>query len=106
MPRYFFSAVYTDEGVAGLVKDGGTIRQVEAEKAIASLGGTLESFYYAFGDADVLGIASLPDNVSAAAFSMLITAAGGARVKTTVLLTPEEMDEASTRSLKYRPPGQ
>jgi uncharacterized protein with GYD domain len=34
------------------------------------LGGTLEAFYYAFGDIDAFGIADMPDNISATAFSI------------------------------------
>ena len=75
------------------------------EQAVKGLGGTLEAFYYAFGDADVVGIADLPDNVSATTFSLLVTAAGGATVKTTVLITPEEVDQAAKKTLDYRPPG-
>ena len=70
-----------------------------------SLGGTVEAFYYAFGDIDVLGICDLPDNVNASAFSLLVTAAGGATLKTTVLITPEEVDQATRTVLDYRPPG-
>ena len=62
--------------------------------------------YYAFGDTDVFAIVDLPDNVSATAFSLLITAGGGATIKTTVLITPEEVDQATKKTLEYRPPGQ
>jgi uncharacterized protein with GYD domain len=65
----------------------------------------VEAFYYAFGDTDVFAIIDLPDNVSASAFSLLVTAAWGARVKTTVLITPEEVDAATKKTLKYRPLG-
>ena len=81
------------------------MRRQAVEKAIQGLGGTLEAFYYAFGDADVVCIADLPDNVDATVFSLLVTAAGGATVRTTVLLTPEELDQASEKTLDYRPPG-
>ncbi len=106
MAKYFVQAKYTDEGLKGLLKEGGSKRRAAVEKAVSGLGGTLEAFYYAFGDADVLGIADLPDNVSATTFSLMITAAGGATVKTTVLITPEEVDEAAKNTLDYRPPGQ
>jgi uncharacterized protein with GYD domain len=54
------------------------------------LGGTLEAFYYAFGETDAYVIAEAPDNVSMAALALTINASGVAAVKTTVLLTPEE----------------
>jgi len=104
--KYLVHAKYTDEGLKGLLKEGGSKRREAVEQAVKGLGGTLEAFYYAFGDADVVGIADLPDNVSATTFSLLVTAAGGATVKTTVLITPEEVDQAAKKTLDYRPPGQ
>jgi uncharacterized protein with GYD domain len=103
--KYLFQGKYTDQGLKGLLKDGGTKRQAVVAGAIQSLGGTLEAFYFAFGGTDVLGIADLPDNISASTFSLLITAAGGATVKTTVLLTPAEVDQAAKKVINYRPPG-
>jgi uncharacterized protein with GYD domain len=70
------------------------------------MGGTLESFYYAFGEDDVFGVVDFPDNVTAAAFSLVVNASGAAAVKTTVLMTPEEVDEATKKTVDYRPPGQ
>ncbi len=70
-----------------------------------SLGGELESFYFAFGDHDSYVVVDLPDNEAAAAIAMTVNAAGGAAVKTAVLLTPEQVDEAAKRSVEYRPPG-
>ena len=105
MAKYLVHAKYTDEGLKGLLKEGGSKRREAVEQAVKGLGGKLEAFYYAFGDADVVGIADLPDNVSATTFSLLVTAAGGATVKTTVLITPEEVDQAAKKTLDYRPPG-
>ena len=105
MAKYLFQAKYTDQGLKGLLKDGGSKRQAVVERATQSLGGTMEAFYFAFGDADVLAIVDLPDNVSASTFSLLITSAGGAKVKTTVLITPQEVDQAAKNVINYRPPG-
>ena len=105
MPKYLYQAGYTDEGLEGLLKEGGSKRKEAVEKAALSLGGTLEAFYYAFGDVDVFAIVDLPDNVSASTFSLLVTAGGGATVSTTVLITPEEVDQATKKTLDYRPPG-
>ena len=87
------------------MKEGGTSRRAAIEKALQGLGGRIESFYFGFGEGDVYVIADMPDNVSAASASLSVGAAGGARAKTIVLLTPEEMDEASRKSVEYRPPG-
>ena len=75
-------------------------------KAIEGMGGTLESFYYAYGDYDVVGIADMPDNVSSVAFSLMVNASGVINAKTTVLLTPEEIDQATKKTVDFRPPGQ
>jgi len=106
MPKYLFQASYTEEGLKGLLKEGGSSRRKAVTQAVEGLGGTLETFYYAFGDADVFAIADLPDNVTTTAFSLIVNAAGTAKVKTTVLITPEEVDQATKKSVKYRPPGQ
>ena len=105
MPKYLFQASYVGEGVKGLLKEGGSKRREAVAHAIDGMGGTLEEFYYAFGDDDVFAIAELPDNVSTAALTLLINASGAAKVKTVVLLTPEEIDQATKKSIEYRPPG-
>ena len=71
----------------------------------AGLGGNVESFYFGFGERDAYVVVDLPDNEAAAAVAPAVTAPGGATVKTTVLLTPEQVDEAAKRSVHYRPPG-
>jgi uncharacterized protein with GYD domain len=105
MPKYLYRATYTDEGAKGLVKDGGTGRRAAVKKAVESMGGKLEAFYFAFGETDVYGIAEMPDNVTAAAFAMVVGLAGGATATTTVLITPEEVDEIVKKTADYRPPG-
>ena len=65
----------------------------------------LEALYFAFGDTDVFAIVDFPDNVSAAAISLAGNGAGQANVKATVLITPEEMDQAAQKSQGLRPPG-
>lgn len=105
MPKYLVQASYSAEGVKGLLKDGGSKRRAAAEAAIKGLGGKLEAFYFAFGDTDVFALADAPDNISAAAVSLAVSASGAVHAKITVLLTPEEMDEATKKSVSYRPPG-
>ena len=105
MAKYLVRANLTADGLKGTLQEGGTARRDAVKKAIESLGGTLESFYYAFGQQDIVGVADMPDNVSAATFALMVTAAGGAAVSTKVLLTPEEIDEAAKKTGSYRPPG-
>jgi uncharacterized protein with GYD domain len=105
MPKYLIQASYTVDGIQGLLKDGGSKRRAAAEQAINGLGGSIEAFYFAFGDADGVVIVDAPDNQSAAAVSLAVTASGAVRTKITVLMTPEEMDQATKKSVSYRPPG-
>ena len=106
MPKYLVNASYTEAGLKGLLRDGGSKRREVVAQLVKGLGGKLEAFYYAFGDDDIFAIMDLPDNVSATASSLVINAAGAAKMKITVLLTPEEVDQATKTSVDYSPPGQ
>ena len=106
MPKYLIQASYVGEGLKGLLKEGGTSRRETVSQVIEGMGGKLETFYYAFGDFDVIGIADMPDNISSLAFSLAVNASGGIKAKTIVLITPEEIDEATKKVVGYRPPGQ
>jgi len=105
MTKYLFQSNYVGEGVKGLLKEGGSSRRAAVEKAAQSMGGKLESFYFAFGDVDAHVIIDLPDNATAAAMALTVNASGGAVVKTTVLMTPEEVDSAVKKTPNYRAPG-
>ncbi len=105
MSKYLVQASYTSEGAKGLLKDGGSKRRAAVEEMVKSFGGKLEGFYYALGDTDVFAIIDGQDNVTAAAASLAVNAAGLVRLKTITLLTPEEMDQAAKKGVKYRPPG-
>jgi uncharacterized protein with GYD domain len=105
MPKYLLQASYTADGAKGLVKDGGSKRRAAAKTLIESLGGKIECFYFAFGKTDVVAIADFPDSMSAAAASLTLSASGAVTGQVTVLLTPEELDQATKKSGKYTPPG-
>ncbi len=105
MPKYLFQGSYRPEGTKGLMKEGASQRRTNLEALVKQQGGRLEAFYFTFGEADAIGIAELPDNVTAAALSLAINASGLVGVKTTVLLTTEEMDQATKKQIGYRPPG-
>ena len=106
MPKYLFHGSYTEAGLKGLLKEGGTKRREAVKKAIESLGGTLEACYFAYGDNDFYIIADNPDNISAITGSLIINGTGTVKLKTTVLITPEEMDQAVKKTIDWRPPGQ
>jgi uncharacterized protein with GYD domain len=105
MPKYLVEATYLSEGHRGVQKEGGTRRRAAVDDLFKSLGGTVEAFYFAFGDKDVFILGDLPDNSSAAALAIKVNAAGAANCKITVLLTPQEVDEAVKKTSVYRPPG-
>lgn len=105
MTKYLFEARYAAEGARGLAREGGTARRAAIAKMTESLGGSLEAFYYAFGDVDAYVIVDLPDDVSAAAMALTVNQAGAASVKTIVLIRPEDMDKAGKKEVDYRPPG-
>ena len=105
MPKFLIEASYTPEGAKGVQSAGGTSRRDAVAQVAESVGGRLESFYFAFGDTDAYVTVDLPDNESAAAVALTVNAGGGATTKTVVLLTPDEVDAAAKRSVDYRPPG-
>jgi uncharacterized protein with GYD domain len=105
MAKYLIAAAYTAEGTKGLLKESGTKRRQAAEQAIKSAGGTMEAFYFAFGDNDAYVIVDAPDHATIAAASVAINASGAVHSKTIVLLSPEEMDQAIKKTVNYRAPG-
>jgi len=106
MAKYLIHANYVGDGIKGLLKEGGSSRRAAAEKAVKSVGGTMESFYYAFGETDAYLIIDAPDNASVTALALTINATGAVATRTTVLMTPEDVDKAVKKSPSYRAPGQ
>jgi len=105
MPKYLTRVSFTREGVKGLQKEKATHRKQAVAKLVESAGGKLEAFYFAFGQDDGIAIYDLPDNVTAASFSIASNAAGQVHLSITPLLTVEEMDQAIDKSAKLHPPG-
>ena len=106
MPKYLFEVRYTPAGAAGLMRDGGSKRRAAAAAVVESVGGSLEAMYFAFGDRDAYAIVDLPDHAAAAAASLAVNASGATTGQLRVLLTPEDLDAASQKSVVYTPPGQ
>lgn len=105
MAKFLLEVRYTAEGAKGIAKEGGTARRKVVEKLLKGVGGKLEAFYFAFGDADAYTIVDVPDHVSAAAAALAVNQSGAATIKTTVLIPPEDMDKAAKTSVAYRAPG-
>lgn len=105
MAKFLWHGSYTEQGARALIEEGGSARRAGVERAVSAMGGTLEAMYWAFGDEDYYAIVDLPDNVSSAAVSLATALAGAVRIKTVVLLTAEEFDEAARRASEYTGPG-
>lgn len=105
MAKYLISGSYTAEGARGLLADGGTKRRDVVENLAASMGGSVEAFYYAFGGDDIHLIVDVPDHATMTAISLAVGATGSVTLNTTVLITPEEVDEAARKTVNYTAPG-
>jgi uncharacterized protein with GYD domain len=105
MPKYLFEASYTSDGVAGIKEAGASSRAKAVKDMATALGGSLESFHFAFGDVDAYVVVDLPDDEAAAAAAFTVAASPMTTIKTIKLLTLDEADAAINRSVSYRPPG-
>jgi uncharacterized protein with GYD domain len=105
MAKFLITASYTAEGAKGLMKEGGSGRRAAVQKVLDAVGGKLEAFYFAFGKDDAFVIVDVPDNASVVAVSLAVNASGVVRVSTTPLISPDDLDAASKKSVGYRPPG-
>ncbi|TML38756.1 MAG: GYD domain-containing protein, partial [Actinobacteria bacterium] len=74
MAKFLIFGSYTQQGVQGLLKDGGSARRAAVKKLVSSVGGKLEGFYFTYGEDDVVLIADLPDGAAAAAVSLTVSA--------------------------------
>lgn len=105
MAKFLITASYTAEGAKGLMKEGGSGRRAVVQKMLDAVGGKLEAFYFAFGTEDAYVIVDVPDNASIVAISLAVNASGVARIKTTPLISPDDLDAAARKSIAYRAPG-
>lgn len=104
MPKYLWRVGYSEEGARGLLAQGGTARRAAITEMVESVGGHVETCYFAFGEDDLLVIGEVPDEVSSAALAIRTAASGAAISRTVVLLTPEQIDQAVMREVNYQPP--
>lgn len=106
MAHYLLQVAYTSEAWANMVKNPQD-RIGIVSKAAEKLGGKVEGGWLSFGDYDTVAILNMPDDITAAAFSMAAAAGGACKsLKTTPLLSPEEGIEAAKKAAKagYTPP--
>ena len=106
MPKYLIQATYTSEGLKGLAKDKASGRKAAVQAAMKAVKGKVECMYFTFGADDVVLIVDAPDNIAAAAISLAAGSTGSVNIRTTPLLTVDEIDRALALPSKYRAPGQ
>src|SRR4051812_44976232 len=106
MSIYLIEVAYTSHAWSAMISNPQNRAQV-VQMVVENLGGKLNAFWMAFGDYDVIGIIEMPDNVSAAAFSMAISGGGACRaVRTTPLLSIEDgLTAMKKASCGYKPVG-
>ncbi len=105
MAKYLAKAKYNTDGVRGLLKDGGSARVAAVTKLVKGLGGKVESFYFAYGECDAYVIVDVSDEAAALAVSLAVNASGAVTVEMVPLVTAKQIDEATTKTVKYKAPG-
>jgi uncharacterized protein with GYD domain len=105
MAKFLVKVSYSAEGARGLIKEGGSGRRAAVEQLAKGIGGKVEAFYFSYGDDDAYVLMDVPDAASGLAVSLAVNASGAARCTTIPLITPEEMDAASKKTVSYRAPG-
>ena len=107
MAYFLLQAAYTPEAWANLTRNPQD-REQTLRPVVERLGGRIQGFWWSFGEYDAIVLAEMPDNVSAAAFSIAASASGALKAaRTTPLLSIEEGIGAMRMATEagYRPPG-
>src|SRR5438874_3934503 len=109
MSRYLLEVAYTPAAWAAQLKNPQNRVEIVAQ-LLQRVGGSFESAYMAFGEYDIVAVMDLPDNVSAAAVSMVVSAGGSVKaIKTTPLMTIDEaiqaMRKGAEAAASYTPPA-
>ena len=105
MVKFLITGSYTPDGAKALAQEGGSKRKAAVEKMVASIGGKLEAFYFAFGESDIYVVVDVPDTTSGAALTLAVNSSGMVKISSVMLLTPEEIDAACKKTVSYRAPG-
>lgn len=105
MPKYLIKANYNSAGTAGLAAKGGTARREAVDKMVAEAGGTIDCFYYAWGEVDAYLIVDMPSDEVMIGIALSVNKSGATTITTTPLLTPEQIDVAASSAPGYTPPG-
>ena len=107
MPKYLFLFGLKGETV-GRFMDNPSDRSVVVSDLVAQLGGTLESYYFMFGQYDGAVVCDLPDSASAATTAVAVAATGAfSTFETHELISSADMVGILERAktISYVPPG-
>lgn len=104
MAKFLIRASYTQAGLEGVIKEGFASREAAVTALVEGSGGSLEGFYFAYGEDDVIAVFE-GDEAAAIALSLAVNRTGSVELSTTPLLTAEQMDAARSRLPDYRAPG-
>ncbi|MEP7158951.1 MAG: GYD domain-containing protein [Chloroflexota bacterium] len=105
MGKYMFHGSLSQTGLEGLVKNGAAARLKAVQALAKSVGGSMESYHFAFGKDSYYIVCELPSDEAATAVTLAVNASGAATNSTTKLLTAQQVDAALKLSPKYRAPG-
>src|ERR1700693_3324774 len=98
MAFYMIQGAYTVEAIATMAKNPQD-RSVPVRELVQKIGGRLISFYFCFGEYDVVVLVELPDDSAATAVAMAAISPGHLKAyKTTKLFTVEETMEAMRKA--------
>jgi uncharacterized protein with GYD domain len=107
MPLFLQEVDYEPEAWAAQIRNPEDRIQA-VRPSIEKMGGKVIAAYYTFGESDLIVIVDFPDNVSAAAFAIAVSAGGACRsLRTIPLLSIEEGMESIRRAAAspYEPPA-
>ena len=108
MPTYLYELSYTSESIAAQIKNPQDRIEAAARPVIESIGGKLLGGGFTFGKYDAAFMMEAPDDESATAVSLAVTAGGAVKTsRTTKLLSGPEwvaaLEKASTVANAYKP---
>src|SRR4051794_3020536 len=108
MAHYMIEVGYTPQAWSAQIDSQQNVVD-RISPAVKAAGGRIESIYYAFGAADLVGIIEFPTDEDAAGFALAVTGSGALRsFRTTPLLTVQQgvasMKRAQEIRQSYAPP--
>jgi uncharacterized protein with GYD domain len=110
MAKFAFFFNYKPETWDQMLKKPGD-RTAAVRDLVSSVGGSLESLYFMFGDRDGIAVIDVPDAAAAAACSLAVTSSGAfSHMETHQLIAaddlPSVLEKAARARETYRLPGE